>query len=151
MAKSYLKYEQELTFGIVSSCNNIQVLVMRALASYLNAPLPTHVLQWHIQQPIALTAAGERLIAWNVKAQTQVFVLGGQAETAVTAFDALPALDLVVAGHSDGCVRVWKREDAELLCVLEGHSSSVLCVKLGLQGALAGLTRAFYCNRPRKF
>jgi hypothetical protein len=25
MAKSYLKYEQELTFGIVSSCNNVKV------------------------------------------------------------------------------------------------------------------------------
>ena len=96
------------------------------------------LLQWHALQPVALTAAGERLIAWNVKAQTQVFVLGGQAETAVTAFDALPALDLVVAGHSDGCVRVWKREDAELVCVLDGHSSSVISVALGMEGALAG-------------
>jgi U3 small nucleolar RNA-associated protein 12 len=91
-----------------------------------------------VQQPVALAAAGERLIAWNVKAQTQLFVLGGQAETAVTAFKASPTLDLVVAGHSDGCVRVWKREDAELLCVLEGHSSSVLSVALGMEGALAG-------------
>ncbi len=101
-------------------------------------------MQWHAQQPVALTAAGERLIAWNVKSQTQVFVLGGQAETAVTAFDAVPTLDLVVAGHSDGCVRVWKREDAELLCVLEGHSSSVLCVALGMEGALAGRIPALY-------
>jgi WD40 repeat protein len=107
------------------------------------------LLQWHALQPVALTAAGERLIAWNVKAQTQVFVLGGQAETAVTAFDALPTLDLVVAGHSDGCVRVWKREDSELLCVLEGHTSSVLSVALGLEGALAGaVARASFCNHP---
>jgi hypothetical protein len=97
-----------------------------------------HDIQWHTQQPVALAAAGERLIAWNVKAQTQMFVLGGQAEAAVTAFKASPTLDLVVAGHSDGCVRVWKREDAELLCVLEGHSSSVLSVALGMEGALAG-------------
>ena len=97
-----------------------------------------HGIQWHTQQPVALAAAGERLIAWNVKAQTQMFVLGGQAEAAVTAFKASPTLDLVVAGHSDGCVRVWKREDAELLCVLEGHSSSVLSVALGMEGALAG-------------
>jgi WD40 repeat protein len=97
--------------------------------------------QWHAQQPVALTAAGERLIAWNVKSQTQQFVLQGDSETAITAFNALPTLDLVVAGHSDGCVRVWKREDAELLCVLEGHSSSVLSVALGLEGALAGAAR----------
>ena len=78
-----------------------------------------------------------------MKAQSQLFVLG-QAETDVTAFTATPSLHLVVAGHSDGCVRVWKREDAELLCVLEGHSSSVLSVALGLEGALAG---TFSCKK----
>ena len=72
-----------------------------------------------------------------MKAQSQLFVLG-QAETAVTAFTATPSLHLVVAGHSDGCVRVWKREDAELVCVLDGHSSSVISVALGMEGALAG-------------
>jgi U3 small nucleolar RNA-associated protein 12 len=136
MAKSYLKYEQELTFGIVTSCNNIQVCGNHCHSSNVNSLISSS--QWHAHQPVALAAAGERLIAWNVKSQTQLFVLGGQAETSVTAFKALPTLDLVVAGHSDGCVRVWKREDAELLCVLEGHSSSVLSVALGLEGALAG-------------
>ena len=142
MAKSYLKYEQELTFGIVTSCNNIQVCANHNHSSYVNPLISSS--QWHAHQPVALAAAGERLIAWNVKAQTQLFVLGGQAETSVTAFKALPTLDIIVAGHSDGCVRVWKREDAELLCVLEGHSSSVLSVALGLEGALAG---TFSCKK----
>jgi hypothetical protein len=44
---------------------------------------------------------------------------------------------------------VWKREDSELLCVLEGHTSSVLSVALGLEGALAGaVARASFCNHP---
>jgi len=99
---------------------------------------------------VVFSAALQNVVVWNLRQGSQVCVLKPDGEAAlkgqVTTLNAAPNRKHVVAGYSNGVVRVWdfkgaiqsrnSSSQAPVAVTLNGHRASVLRVVYNLDGSL---------------
>jgi WD40 repeat protein len=85
---------------------------------------------------IAVTAAGDSIAVWDIRAQRQVKVLSTPSiPVLAVALSADGAI--AVAAYGDRTIRVWDVPGSSQLQVLEGHSDEITCLALRTDGLLA--------------
>ena len=126
MVKSYLRYAQQASWGVVVSGGG-QVAV-------------------DASGKLAVAPALEAVHVWSIKQRTLVRTLrapdGGGHE--VTALELGADGDTLAVGHADGTVRVWRLGDGSERVVLTGHKGAVTSLQLS-----AGCERLVSCSNDR--
>ena len=119
MVKSYLRYEQASSFGVIASESNIVWLpststggsagrvVVGGLEETLTWDVKTGELLSRYKDEVALTAN-------SFKPPPEVTRLAYDSNT-----------DLVAGGYSDGSIRVWDSKSSTLIVTFNGHKSAV--------------------------
>jgi len=110
MVKAYLRYSADRALGIITSreCN---VVLDRT-------------------GKLALSGAVEAICVWNLRQGALVRELKtARASERVTRLCVKSGpRPVVAAGYSDGAVRLWDYEDAQVLQTFQGHRSGVSCL-----------------------
>lgn len=132
MVKSYDRYEQEKSFGVITSQSNI---------IWLPSSVGTSKLAGR-----ALTSALEEIIIWDIKTgeilQKLRDGLTPGASNAPTASPPSPITflayhqntNIIAAGHLDGNIKVWDLTSASVLLTFQGHKSSISLMKFDRTG-----------------
>lgn len=121
MVKSYLKFEQARSFGVVASSTSNLVWAPSSTTSYFNNST-TATGAGH-----ALVAANEDVLVWDIKKGEQLNRWHDEKNKAqVTAIAASQIdKDVVAVGYEDGSVRLWDARMATVMVSFNGHRSAV--------------------------
>ncbi|RKF55174.1 putative WD repeat-containing protein C3D6.12 [Erysiphe neolycopersici] len=125
MVKSYLKYEQSNTFGVINSgTSNVVWCEDRAGASqvtksgYAIVPANEEVFCWDIKK-------GELLSRWkDIDCKFQV--------TAISQSKA--DRDIFAVGYEDGSIRVWDSKTSTTIVKFNGHRSEITVLRFDCSG-----------------
>ncbi|KAI6249958.1 hypothetical protein HI914_01569 [Erysiphe necator] len=125
MVKSYLKFEQSSSFGIInSSTSNVVWCEEKAGTSQATrsgwaiAPANEEVLCWEIKK-------GELLSRWkDIDCKFQV--------TAISKSNA--DRDIFAVGYEDGSIRVWDFKTSTIIVKFNGHRSEITTLKFDGSG-----------------
>lgn len=132
MVKSYDRYEQTASIGVIASSSNVIWLL----------PL-------HSSKSIgkALTAALEDIIVWDIKTGEITNRLKdgltpgahnaptSLAPATVTVLAYHSESNIVASGYSDGLIKVWDLASASVVMTFQGHKSGVTQLKFDKTGA----------------
>ncbi|KAK9480728.1 WD40-repeat-containing domain protein [Lipomyces japonicus] len=120
MVKSYLRFEPDAAFGVISSnCNALwlgsssssSTSAGRAIVGALES-----VITWDVK-------TGERLSKWNeVDIKAEVTALAKYQD------------ELFAAGYSDGTIRVWDGTTGEVVISFNGHKTAVSVLRFDGSG-----------------
>lgn len=132
MVKSYDRYEQDASFGVIASNSNIVWLPPRQNTKSSGR---------------ALTGALEEILVWDIKTGEIVARLKdgltpgahsaptSQAPATVTVVAYHPDSEIVASGYSDGSVKVWDLASSSVVMSFSGHKSAVSVLKFDGTGA----------------
>ncbi|KAJ9669232.1 beta transducin [Coniosporium apollinis] len=123
MVKSYVKYEQSQTFGVITSASSNVVWTADGAASSTGAGRAyvgavEEVLCWDVKK-------GELLSRWrdnNCSAEV----------TAIARSQADP--DIFAVGYADGSIRIWDSRIATVIISFNGHKSAITTLAFDKSG-----------------
>eukprot|EP00750_Incisomonas_marina_P013096 INCI17224.2.p1 GENE.INCI17224.2~~INCI17224.2.p1 ORF type:complete len:969 (+),score=216.08 INCI17224.2:181-3087(+) len=118
MPKTYPRYREEQSFGVIASPNSNVAAVPGASS-------------------LAICGALEDVIVWNVKTGQQLKRLKDDAQCLVTFVASQPSNKEVVAvGYDDGSIRVWNIVTGQVNMKLHGHKKKVTALSFNSNGSL---------------
>lgn len=133
MVKSYDRYEQEKTFGVIAAQSNIVWLppaasqstksVGRALSSGLE-----EILVWDIKTGEVINRLRDGLTPGASNAPTSL------APSPVTQLAFHQETNIVAAGYNDGTIKVWDLTSASVMITFQGHKSTISHLKFDRSG-----------------
>lgn len=113
MVKSYSRYEQLSSFGVIASNGNVLWLPPSSTASSTSAGR-------------ALVPGLEDILIWDIKTGSLISRWkdsDSKGEVTTVAFE--PESNLVAAGYDDGSIRLWDASSGTILSTFNGHKSAV--------------------------
>ncbi|CAK7225590.1 beta transducin [Sporothrix bragantina] len=125
MVKSYLKFEQARSFGVVASGTSNLVWAAGSNPSAFTNPHNTS--KSTTGSGHAIVAANEDVLVWDIKKGEQLSRWHDDKNKAqVTALAASGVdRDVVAVGYEDGSVRLWDARMATVMVSFNGHRSAV--------------------------
>lgn len=115
MVQSYLRYEHDGSFGVISS--------------------PAGNVLYDKTGKYAIAPALENIIVWNVRQGTQERVLKAP-EGEVLSLALSNDGNTVAAGYSNGVIRLFTLSNGKLLVTLDGHKSHVETLSFSADGSI---------------
>ncbi|CAK7273134.1 beta transducin [Sporothrix epigloea] len=125
MVKSYLKFEQTRSFGVVASgTSNLIWATGSSPNSFTN---PHNTSRSTTGSGHAIVAANEDVLVWDIKKGEQLSRWHDDKNKAqITALAASGTdRDVVAVGYEDGSVRLWDARMATVMVSFNGHRSAV--------------------------
>ncbi len=133
MVKSYDRYEQEKSFGVISSQSNIVWLppsggqssksIGRAISSGLE-----EILVWDIKTGEIVNRLRDGLTPGASNASTS------EAPSPITFLEYFEATNIVAAGYADGSIKIWDLTSTSVLISFQGHKSAISILKFDRSG-----------------
>ncbi|KAI5799152.1 hypothetical protein DFH27DRAFT_501148 [Peziza echinospora] len=130
MVKSYLRYEHEKTFGVVSSITSNPVWTTAATAQ--DSTVSTR----STSAGAAVVPANEEVLVWDIKKGDLLARWkedNCKAEVTVIAQSKLDT-DLFAVGYADGSIRLWDNKTAQVVISFNGHRSAVSALAFDRSG-----------------
>ncbi|KAF2756670.1 F-box/WD repeat-containing protein pof1 [Pseudovirgaria hyperparasitica] len=126
MVKSYVKYEQSHSFGVVCTGSSNLVWAPQEDASTSKTGAG-----------VAYVSANEEVLSWDVrKGQLLSRWKDVQCNAEVTAVSKSTADESIFAvGHADGSIRIWDARTDTCLITFNGHKSAVTTLQFDRTGA----------------
>lgn len=118
MQHSYLRYELQSSFGVISS------------------PAPQISLLTTDQGKVGITAALESVCVWNLRQGTLIQRLHSTDNYAQVTALCIGLDGKVVAGYEDGKIRIWDLTSSSCSLTLNGHRAAVTCLQYNADGSL---------------
>lgn len=132
MVKSYDRYEQEASFGVIASNSNVIWLPplqsSKSIGRALTAALE-EILVWDIKTGEIISRLRDGLTPGAHNAPTSL------APATVTVLAYHPESNIVASGYSDGSIKVWDLASASVIMTFQGHKSGVSILKFDRTGA----------------
>lgn len=133
MVKSYDRYEQEDSFGVISAQSNIVWLppaanqslksIGRALSSGLE-----EILEWDIKTGEVMNRLRNGLTPGASNAPTAL------APASVSYLCYHEQTNIVAAGYQDGSIKIWDLTSSSVMATFQGHKSSISILKFDNSG-----------------
>lgn len=132
MVKSYDRYEQAKSFGVVALSNVVWLppsdgqsskSIGRAISSGIE-----EILVWDIKTGEIVNRLRDGLTPGASNASTS------QAPSPITLLEHYEATNIVAAGYADGSIKIWDLTSTSVLISFQGHKSAISILKFDRSG-----------------
>ncbi|KAK9461400.1 WD40-repeat-containing domain protein [Lipomyces oligophaga] len=118
MVRSYLRFEPDAAFGVITSNSNI-LWTEEATGSSAGR---------------VITGALESLLEWDLKTGDRIFKLNDIEIKAEISCIAKHEQGVYAAGYSDGSIRVWDSKTESVIVSFSGHKTAITVLKFDRSG-----------------
>lgn len=129
MVKSYLRFEQESTFGVIASASNIVWLPPKSHSSSTSSGGRVlvggleDILTWDVK-------TGSLLSRWNEGSDSGSSANSTAEVTSIAEFQG----QMVATGYANGAIKIWDSLSGTLVVSFNGHKSAVSALKFDATG-----------------